>query len=128
MLARLSRTKILMLLGFVLVLGLTACASPTPTPVPFMTSSLQVRSLHKIPLDLPVGARVEYSFSGDRVDFWVTDPDGNPIKEAYSALRHEGAFVADRPGRFNLVSVNSSPLIPEKNVLVTFRVTPLGGR
>jgi hypothetical protein len=116
-----------MLLGLVLGLVLTACASPTPTAVPFTTSSFQVRTLHKIPLDLPVGARFEYSFSAERVDFWVTDPEGNPIKEAYSALRHEGAFVADRPGRFNLVFLYSSPLIPVKNVLVTFRVTPLGG-
>jgi len=110
--------------------GLTS-PTPTPTPMPFTTSAFKVgaRSSYDHPLDLHAGARVEYSFSADLdIDFLVTDPQDNTIKLADSSLSDEGSFVAKRLGRYTLVFDNTFALFAGKNVSLTYRVVPRGGR
>jgi hypothetical protein len=110
---------------------LTPAPTPTPTPVPFTTSAFKVTagSVYKVPIDLPAGARVEYRYSADLdLDFRVTDPQGNAVRRASRSLGDEGNFVADRLGRYTLEFDNTFSLFAGKNVSLTYRAVPPGGR
>ena len=64
--------------------------------------------------------------SGNDVNFYVTDPDGNTILRYDKASHTSFSFTATKPGTYTLfISINSFSIISSKSVILEYSVKTL---
>ena len=108
--------------------------TPKPTALLEKTTSFTVGAGEdaKLPIDIPEGYVVEYSFTADNdVDFRVVDPEGTALISKSRVIADQGEFRADvmagrgTVGRYYLVFDNEFSDSTSKTVTMVYRiVTP----
>ena len=116
-----------------LVVPTMACSIPvpTPTPVPSETVSFKVPagSDYKVNVAMQVGSKMEYRFTGDLdINFELIDPLGAQLGRLSRVEHLNGDVTAAVKGVYTLRFDNSFSLLTSKNIDLTYRVVPQGGR